>query len=153
SEEFIAYSIAILLCSALIGYILYIFIVLISDSMRNVMDRMIISFTHHLNPSMKEKVEKYISGRFSYYEKLSERERIRFVFRVRRFVRCKHFSGKEMEVTPEMKVLIASSAIQLTFGLENYFLDYFDRIIIFPDSYYSPITGLRHMGEANVKGL
>jgi MtfA peptidase len=49
--------------------------------------------------------------------------------------------------------MIAASAVQLTFGLENFKLDYFDRIIIYPEPYYSQVTGYYHKGETNQKGI
>lgn len=48
-----------------------------------------------------------------------------------------------------MRVLISATAIQLTFGLPQIYLTHFDKILIYPDSYYSRITWKYHVGEVN----
>ena len=52
-------------------------------------------------------------------------------------------------VTKEMKVLIAASAAQLTYGLPKVKLRHFTRILVYPDNYYSKITRQHHKGEVN----
>ena len=48
-----------------------------------------------------------------------------------------------------MTAMIASSAIQLTFGLPKINLKHFERILIYPDEYYSTINKQYHKGEVN----
>lgn len=52
-------------------------------------------------------------------------------------------------MTMEMKVLIAASAIQLTFGFPRVHLSYFHNILVYPDAYYSTINNRYHKGEVN----
>ena len=94
-----------------------------------------------------------LANQFTYYKNLSVSERIRFTGRVKRFAEKKEFIGRNnLTVTEEMKVLISASAIQLTFGLDEYMLGYFEKIFIYPDVYYSKLTGKYHMGDVNIGG-
>jgi Mlc titration factor MtfA (ptsG expression regulator) len=65
---------------------------------------------------------------FPYYRKLSTRNKRRFRNRVNHFLINKKIESDEYEVTEEMKVLIAATAIQILFGLEAYYLSYFGNI-------------------------
>jgi hypothetical protein len=51
-----------------------------------------------------------------------------------------------------MVVLISASAIQLTFGLNEYRLDHFSRIFVYPKAFYSKISKQYHKGETNLAG-
>ena len=53
------------------------------------------------------------------------------------------------EVTEEMQVLIAASAVQLTFGFPSIFLSYFQNIVIYPDQFFSQVGQRYHKGEVN----
>jgi Mlc titration factor MtfA (ptsG expression regulator) len=44
---------------------------------------------------------------------------------------------------------IGATAIMLTFGMRNYYLGILDRVIIYPNTYYSNITAAYHKGEFN----
>ncbi|MBL3657723.1 zinc-dependent peptidase [Fulvivirga sp. 2943] len=93
----------------------------------------------------------FILSKYSaYYNLLSESDKMHFRKRVQSFMYSKTFLPRVFKsVTDEMKVLISASAVQLTFGLSPIYLAYFDRILIYPDSYYSRITRMYHVGEVN----
>ncbi|QCK17139.1 DgsA anti-repressor MtfA [Mangrovivirga cuniculi] len=100
----------------------------------------------------KKILEKY----FKYYNDLpDEKLKEEFRKRVQRFIALKQFipRGGLTEVSEEMKVLIAASAIQITFGYPSVYFKHFSRILIYPDNYYSTITGKYHKGEVNLRGL
>jgi Mlc titration factor MtfA (ptsG expression regulator) len=106
-----------------------------------------------ISQAFKEELVKIFKGRFKFYDKLSVEDREKFIERVNGFLENKRFLSRAgLEVTDEMKAMVAGAAIQLTFGLENFTFDYFNTIILFPHSYYSRITGKTHMGEANPIG-
>lgn len=87
---------------------------------------------------------------FPFMGKLSPRERIYFEHRVARFLETYEFIPREgLEITEEMKVMIAGTAIKLTFGLRNYLMKVFDKIIVFPSIYYSNANENWHKGEFN----
>lgn len=103
-----------------------------------------------------EKVYKpYLLQYFPFYNYLSTKEKLVFEQRVQKFIDLKQFipRGGIKEITPEMKAMIAGSAIQLTFGYPGVYFRHFWRILIYPDNYYSTITHQYHKGEVNVKGI
>ena len=99
-----------------------------------------------LKPAYRRLLEQHSA----YYQLLSPYNKKRFEKRVQQFIQLKRFIPRNMPVvTDEMKVLIAASAVQLTFGLPNVFLLHFQNILIYPDSYYSTISKRYHKGEVN----
>jgi MtfA peptidase len=87
---------------------------------------------------------------FKYYQQLSERNKLKFELKVVNFIYGKRFIPRNIpEVTLEAKVLIAASAVQLTFGLPHVYLRHFKRILVYPNNYYSSITHRYHKGEVN----
>lgn len=97
-------------------------------------------------PYYKELLEKY----YRYYQGLSEPNKRHFEQRVCRFIYAKRFFPRGMrEVPMEMAVFIAAAAVQITFGLPNIYLEHFDKILVYPDNYYSNITRRFHKGEVN----
>ncbi len=95
---------------------------------------------------IKDILQKY----FRYYQKLSPDNKAVFEKKVVRFLYSKRFIPRNVaEVTIEAKVLIAASAVQLTFGLPNVYLRHFHTILVYPNDYYSSITKRFHKGEVN----
>lgn len=94
----------------------------------------------------KDILQKY----FRYYQLLSPVNKTKFERKVCNFLYSKRFIPRNIdEVTIEAKVLIAASAVQLTFGLPNIYLQHFDKILVYPNEYYSSITKRYHKGEVN----
>jgi len=95
---------------------------------------------------IKQLLEKY----FIYYRCLSSKHKKSFETRVFRFIQEKEFIPRNFrKATAEMKVLISATAVQITFGLPEVSLRHFKRVIIYPDNYYSTVTGNYHKGEVN----
>lgn len=94
--------------------------------------------------------KKILADLFLYYQRLDPKKKVQFEKRVNRFIRLKHFIPRDFaEVSDEMKVLISASAVQLTFGLHEIYLTHFNRILIYPDTYFSFINRQYHKGEVN----
>ncbi len=55
------------------------------------------------------------------------------------------------EVSSEMEILIGATIVQVTFGWKRIRLPHFDKILIYPDSYYSSSRKSYHKGEVNPK--
>lgn len=109
-------------------------------------------FVHfYLNSKKLTKRQLYIlESEFEFYQKLSPKLKKYFENRVATFIEKFTFFGKEgLQVTDQMKVLIASTAIMLTFGMRNYLFTIIDKIIIYPDVYYSKLNDNYHKGEFN----
>jgi MtfA peptidase len=97
-------------------------------------------------PSYKEILVKY----FTYYNRLREDQKPIFEQKLLYFTLSKKFIPRNFHVvTDEMKVMIAACAVQLTFGLPRVYLQHFNKILIYPDNYYSAITRRLHKGEVN----
>jgi Mlc titration factor MtfA (ptsG expression regulator) len=89
-----------------------------------------------------------------YYRKLGERNQGKFANRVRQFIEQKSFHGRQhFDLTNEAQILIAASAVQLTFGLDTWDLSYFNTIFVYPGEYQNPQTGRMHKGETNLGGM
>ncbi len=87
---------------------------------------------------------------FPYYQDLDMAHRSVFLERVKLFMQIKEFIPRQTEPNETINLLIAATAIQLTFGLKDFRLHSFNRILIYPDTYYSEIRNTRHKGEINV---
>lgn len=93
-----------------------------------------------------------VTNEVSFYRKLSSNEQRLFEHRVLRFIQYHTFVGREeLIITERMKLLIASTAIMITFGLNRYLLSRFETILVYPSHYLSNVTKQFHKGEANPK--
>jgi len=91
-----------------------------------------------------------ISNNFSFYNNLSIIDKRYFEHRVLKFIKSHNFFGRRgLVVTKKMEILIASTAVMLTFGMRRYQFSQFDNIVIYPKDYWSKITKRRHFGETN----
>jgi hypothetical protein len=97
-------------------------------------------------------IENILFSKFAYYKKLDAADRQKFLKRTAKFILNKEFRAMKMELTEEMMVLISASAIQLTFGLDEYLLDHFNRIFIYPREFSSRTSKQLHKGETNLAG-
>lgn len=87
---------------------------------------------------------------FEFYQKLSPKQKTFFEHRVATFIKQYEFYGNDgLQITDQMRILIASTAIMLTFGMRNYLFTIIDKIIIYPDVYFSSINEVYHKGEFN----
>jgi len=99
-----------------------------------------------ISPKHREILSKYSA----YYKLLSSEKKGLFEKRVQRFMHSKRFVARSLPgINDEMQVLISATAIQLTFGLPEVYLSNFDKILVYPDAYYSRITKKYHLGEVN----
>lgn len=67
------------------------------------------------------------------------------------FLEMKQFIPRKTEANETLNVLIGACATQLTLGLDSFYLFSFDKILIYPDAYFSEIRKQYHKGEINVK--
>lgn len=98
-----------------------------------------------LSASRKAILNKY----FFYYNRLSISDQKKFEQRISRFLHVKRFVGRSIVVTEEMKVLASATAVLLSFGLPMVTMAHFDKILMYPDEYYSNINRNYHLGEVN----
>lgn len=86
---------------------------------------------------------------FPFYNRLSPKRKIYFEHRVNEFIAQYKFIGKEVDVTEHMKILISGTFVMLTFGMRNYLFLLFNKILIYPSSYFSTVNQEYHKGEFN----
>lgn len=85
-----------------------------------------------------------------FYQRLPERKKQYFEHRTAEFIQTYKFHGKDgVQITDAIKVMVASTYVMLTFGMRQYKTSVFDKIIIYPDSYFSTINQELHRGEFN----
>ncbi|MBN8566960.1 MAG: zinc-dependent peptidase [Flavobacteriales bacterium] len=91
-----------------------------------------------------------IKNHFAFYNRLAPKQQHYFRHRVVKFMKHYQFIAKEdLVLTEDMKIILASTAVKLTFGMRKYLLDVFDKIIIYPTPYYSTVNDAWHKGEFN----
>jgi Mlc titration factor MtfA (ptsG expression regulator) len=94
-----------------------------------------------------------VSRYFKYYNRLNLDEQRKFLFRTYQFQQSKHFHYIEVEANAEMPILVSAAAIQLTFGLEKFKLNYFDDIFILRDDYHYGFYSRPFMGHVDQSGI
>jgi Mlc titration factor MtfA (ptsG expression regulator) len=99
---------------------------------------------------IKPAYKKILQKSCLYYRQLPLDQKPVFERKVQHFIMLKRFIPRQLShVTPEMKTLIAATAVQLTFGLPDVYLRHFRKILVYPDTYYSTISKKYHKGEVN----
>ena len=92
-----------------------------------------------------------LNQNIDFYRNLDAENKKFFNHRVASFISNYNFSGREgLKVTEEMKVIIAGIYVMLTFGLRHYLIKTFDKILIYPEQYYSRLNDTYHIGEYNL---
>lgn len=88
-----------------------------------------------------------------YYAALTPELKKKFVYRVRQFIRSKEFRFHSMVEEEYIPVLISGAAVQLTFGLRNYLMDYFDVIHVVRKEYVLDIDKETYYGHVSKNGI
>jgi len=88
-----------------------------------------------------------------YYKSLGDAGRDRFLKRVLVFMEFKDFKYIDIEADERMPLLISSAAVQLTFGLESFLLDYFKTIYILRDNYRYGLYNVPFEGHVSEDGI
>lgn len=88
---------------------------------------------------------------YPFYNALSSRNKQYFEHRVVQFINRYQFVGQDIEVTQDMKLVIAGTYVMLTFGLRKYLISAFKTIIVYPQQYKLPANDLFHKGEYNAQ--
>lgn len=90
---------------------------------------------------------------FPYYQRLNPAHKSEFCKKLELVLTTKEFIGRGgiEEVNSEMEILIGATIVQVTFGWKKIRLLHFDKILIYPNAYYSSIQKAYHRGEVNPK--
>jgi Mlc titration factor MtfA (ptsG expression regulator) len=88
-----------------------------------------------------------------YYRNLNAALRERFLKRTLIFRATKHFEFVEMEEEEHMSLLISAAAIQLTFGIQHYLMDHFNKIYIMKRDYHFGLFNVPFQGHVSDDGI
>lgn len=89
-----------------------------------------------------------------YYRSLSNQQRARFIRRIFDFRTQTKFVGMDgLKVTEEMELVISAGAVQLTFWLQHYALDFLKRIHVYPAAFFHKGINKRIKGGAVPNGV
>jgi Mlc titration factor MtfA (ptsG expression regulator) len=94
-----------------------------------------------------------VSRHMAYYNRLGLEEQRKFLFRTWLFQHSKNFRYIEVEQSAEMPILVSAVAVQLTFGLDKFKLNYFDDIFILRDDYHYGFYSRPFMGHVDQTGI
>ncbi len=102
--------------------------------------------------SLDSKQQHILVSKFDFYKKLKPKHRGYFEHRVISFIKDKKFVGRDgLQITEEMRILIAATAVMLTFGFRDFYIGLIDNIFIYPKEFYSTTNQQYHKGEFNPK--
>lgn len=88
-----------------------------------------------------------------YYNSLSAKEQERFLFRTVQFLQAKEFRFHSMVEEEYIPVLVSGAAVQMTFGLHNYLMDYFPVIHIIRKEYVLNVDKETYYGHVSRNGI
>ncbi len=101
---------------------------------------------------LTHKQQSILRKHFGFYNKLSEKQKSYFEHRLVLFIKDKDFIGREgLVITDEVKILASATAIMLTFGFRDFYIGLLEKVIIYPDVFYSRMNKEYHKGEFNPK--
>jgi MtfA peptidase len=92
-----------------------------------------------------------LQKRFAYFNALGMIGQKRFLTRHKKFMRSKIFKIHTYNGFKEMPILISATAIQLSFGLDEFMLPFYQYIHIFPQEFLGMHPTMRFL-EGNVSG-
>src|SRR6202012_2815187 len=88
-----------------------------------------------------------------YYRSLPVSGRDRFLRRVLQFIESKKFEYIDIEREEIMPLLVSSAAVQLTYGLSRFQMDYFETIYIVKDKYRFGLYNMPFEGHVSDDGI
>lgn len=92
-----------------------------------------------------EQIAAILTKRFVYFKKLSVGEKHRFLQRHKKFMQNKLFRIHTSDSFKEMPILLSATAIQFSFGLDNYLLPHYKNIHIFPSEFLGLEPSIRFL--------
>tara|TARA_R110002074_G_scaffold57077_10_gene140537 strand:+ start:8774 stop:9517 length:744 start_codon:yes stop_codon:yes gene_type:complete len=103
-----------------------------------------------LRQKSKQECHKILSKWSTYYTGLSASNKKSFVVRTLLFLHTTDFDSKEgFELTLEMKLVICSAFVQITFGLRQDVLNIFNEVFVTPTSYSYTGRDVFYDGDVN----
>jgi len=94
-----------------------------------------------------------VSRHIKYYNRLGLEDQRKFLFRTFLFMKGKSFHYIEVNESAEMPILISAVAVQISFGLDKFMLDYFTDIFVIKDDYHYGFYSRPFMGHVDQTGI
>ena len=94
-----------------------------------------------------------VSRYFRFYNQLGLEDQRKFLFRTFLFKKARKFHYIEVKESAEMPILISAVAVQLTFGLDKFMLNYFNDIFVLKDDYHYGFYSRPFMGHVDQSGI
>ena len=94
-----------------------------------------------------------ISPHMRFYNRLNTEDQQKFLFRTYLFRKAKKFHYIEVEESADMPILISAVAVQLTFGLDKFMLNYFKNIFVLKDDYHYGFYSPPFQGHVDHSGI
>ncbi|WP_081990237.1 zinc-dependent peptidase [Psychroserpens sp. Hel_I_66] len=91
-----------------------------------------------------------LQNEVKFYQQLSKKHQSFFEHRLYKFIDRVEFIGNDIAITDRMRVIISATLVKLTFGLRDYQIESLERVIIYPDEFYSQTNKAYHKGEFNL---
>ncbi len=95
----------------------------------------------------------YLLSHSPYYARLPQDLKDRFLERTLRFMRKKKFHFIDMEPTEKAPLLISAVAVQISFGLEEFEMNYFRDIYVLRTNYHFGLSAIPYEGHVNSVGI
>jgi len=90
-------------------------------------------------PKMDDRMKELLEERLPYYQKLSPEDKTKFETRVEMYVRANEFIPNGWKKIPyDIQAWVAVNPVMITFHQEDYLLNKFERVVIYPHSFPSP---------------
>lgn len=102
-------------------------------------------------PKLKKGLVEFFHRFSPFYNNLSSSNKERFGTRVRMFIEGKDFmpQGGMPNVPVDVQAIIAAAAVQLTFNKKDYLLSDFEKIVVYPKKFPSPLAP-RHFHASEI---
>jgi Mlc titration factor MtfA (ptsG expression regulator) len=88
-----------------------------------------------LRQPFPESARTYLREHYDHYDRLPSEWRVRFEDDVRLFLAQTRMTGVEVEVTEELRLLVAASAVTLSLGWRDYEWAQLTDVLLYPDSF------------------
>ncbi|GAB5553622.1 MAG: hypothetical protein Sapg2KO_32130 [Saprospiraceae bacterium] len=91
-------------------------------------------------PKMDKQGQAFLERFFGFYQALPPEEQLRFRNRTMMIQLAKDFMAQadDKTVPADARLIFAACQAQLTFGMEDYLLESFEKVVIYPDAFPSP---------------
>ncbi len=140
--------------AVLFGLVLFFLIKASKNNLSHYLLQRILLLTPSGKAKQYNKVQSLLEKHSAYFNNLSQEAKDRFIRRCLDFVDSKEFIGMEgIKITEEMKLKLASSAIQITFGFKNFYFSHYHTFKIFPEPFYSRMFDRYLKGGTSLGGI